>query len=290
MKLAILLMASGMAFGQTAGSKLTFEVASVRPAEQAQGELGRMQGGPGTPDPGRVTFTRSTLAQLLTRAYDVWPDQVLGPAWLKDYRGPVYTVSATMPPDTTKEQFRIMLQNLLAERFHMKVRKERQSRPGYELVLASGGHRLKPFVPDDGVSPAEAHRSTLSMNMSNSGAGAMRQQARETMAEFCRELAGSINVSNGAPTGGPQPRVADKTGLAGMFEFSLEFAGSLHPLAPAVPPVHGEAAPSASDPGDGLPSIFAAVEKQLGLKLVKVKDVPVEVIIVDAADKVPTEN
>jgi len=48
--------------------------------------------------------------------------------------------------------------------------------------------------------------------------------------------------------------------------------------------------PAASDPGEGLPNIFTAVEKQLGLKLMKVKDVQVDVLIVDGADKIPTEN
>ena len=93
--------------------------------------------------------------------------------------------------------------------------------------------------------------------------------------------------------GSPQPRVVDRTGLTGIYEFTLEFAGTM-PLAPGIvpsaPPADDAGMPIANDPGEGLPNIFTAVEKQLGLKLVKVKDVPVDVLIVDSADKVPTEN
>jgi uncharacterized protein (TIGR03435 family) len=109
---------------------------------------------------------------------------------------------------------------------------------------------------------------------------------------FCRGLGAAINLSNGTPIGGPQARVIDKTGLTGTYEFTLEFAGSMR--SPGMMPsaaAGGEPGVSlASDLDDGVPDIFTAVEKQLGLKLVKVRDISVEVLIVDNADKVPTEN
>jgi uncharacterized protein (TIGR03435 family) len=73
----------------------------------------------------------------------------------------------------------------------------------------------------------------------------------------------------------PMPRVIDKTGLNAVYEFTLNFEGTY--MAGYLPSVGG-------------PNLFAALEKQLGLKLVKVKDVPVDVIVVDQVDKVPTEN
>jgi uncharacterized protein (TIGR03435 family) len=103
---------------------------------------------------------------------------------------------------------------------------------------------------------------------------------RQTMTEFCRGLGAEINISRSLPIKGVQPRIADKTGLTATYDFTLEFAGSFTPM---------ESAPAATDPA-GAPDIFTAIEKQLGLKLVKVPDLSVETLIVDSADKVPTEN
>jgi uncharacterized protein (TIGR03435 family) len=109
---------------------------------------------------------------------------------------------------------------------------------------------------------------------------------------FCRGLGGAINMSNGTPIGSPQASVVDKTGLTGTYEFTLEFAGSMGSpeLAQSAPAGGEPGIPLASDPTGGAPDIFTAVEKQLGLKLVKVKDIPVDILIVDNADKVPTAN
>ena len=109
------------------------------------------------------------------------------------------------------------------------------------------------------------------------------------MAMFCRGLGGDINISNGTPIGGPQARVVDKTGLSGTYEFTLEIAGSMG-MMPSAPAVGEPGMPLASEPAGGAPDIFTAVEKQLGLKLVKVRDIPVDILIVDNADKVPTAN
>ena len=103
-------------------------------------------GGPGTSEPGRVTFTHVPLSYLLTEAYDVWPDQVAGPAWISE-GSDAFTIVATMPPTTTPEQYREMLQNLLAERFGVRVHRERQTRPGYELVIAEGGPKMEEWRP-----------------------------------------------------------------------------------------------------------------------------------------------
>ena len=60
-----------------------FEAASVKPVGPDVPRVATgMRGGPGTSDPGRITYTSVTLAQLLVRAYDVWPDQISGPSWL----------------------------------------------------------------------------------------------------------------------------------------------------------------------------------------------------------------
>ncbi|MGA9628164.1 MAG: TIGR03435 family protein [Bryobacteraceae bacterium] len=297
----VVLFLTAILAAQAADSKLTFEAASVKPAGPfVPGEMGGMRGGPGTGDPGRITIARATLTNLLTRAYDVWFDQVSGPAWLNDGSAYAYRIDATLPPNTTMEQFRLMLQNLLAERFHLRLHHETKLRPGYELVVASGGPKLKEWNPATSAAPGKPGVDgngfpTLPpgapvgfVMRSGGGAAAIRMTHRETMAMFCRGLGNNINMSNGTPTG-PQARVVDKTGLTGTYEFTLEFAGSVG-MMPSAPAEGEPGTPLASDPTGGAPDIFTAVEKQLGLKLVKVKDIPVDILIVENADKVPTAN
>ncbi|MGD0500592.1 MAG: TIGR03435 family protein [Bryobacteraceae bacterium] len=289
---------------QTDDSKITFEVASVKPAGPFVPGAGR---GNGTYDPGRFTLPRATLSDLLTMAYDVPADQISGPAWLSERGTYVYSIAAIMPPDTTKDKFRLMLQNLLAERFHVILHHEAQPRPGYELVVAKEGPRLKEWVPSTDAAPFKPGRDANGFPKLAPGAAAAggvtfntsgrpavyRMAFRETIAAFCLRLGAFITQSNGAPMGSPQPRVVDRTGLAGTYEFTLEFADAMPPAAAATPPApaaDNAGMPMASVPGEGFPNIFTAVEKQLGLHLVKVRSVSVDVLIVDRADKVPSEN
>lgn len=79
-----------------------FEVASVKPSTPQSVRM--FDGGPGSHDPGMISYSRATLHDLLTRAYDLADsEQISGPAWLGE--GP-YDIFAKMPKGTTKEQFR----------------------------------------------------------------------------------------------------------------------------------------------------------------------------------------
>lgn len=83
--------------------------------------------------------------------------------------------------------------------------------------------------------------------------------------------------------------MSDKTGLTGIFEFTLEYTGAPVPVSAADSTTEVRA-PIAKDPAEDVPGIFVALERQLGLGLVKVKDVPVDVLVIDQADKVPSAN
>jgi uncharacterized protein (TIGR03435 family) len=112
-----------------------FDAASVKVVDPAKRADFTNTGGPGSTDPGRIHMGHTTIVALLRKAWDIQTDQVSGPAWVSDFMGPgQYFVDATMPPNTTKAQFQLMLQNLLAERFHLKVHHETRNFPGYELV------------------------------------------------------------------------------------------------------------------------------------------------------------
>jgi uncharacterized protein (TIGR03435 family) len=297
------------ATGQVADKRWMFEVASVKPVLPDQVADSTPHGGPGTSDPGQITYGRTWLQNLVSDSYGVRLDQVSGPEWMKTE---AYSIVAKIPPDTTKDQFHVMLQNLLAERFHLTLHHETKTLPVYLLSIAPDGPKLKPASGDanaatvvpfpscqaseknhfPGLLPGrtETHRWCPSMAY---------YTFRQTMAEFALGLGTLVSMSNGDGIikGGPSaPLVFDETRLTGRFEFHLEFAGSILPSSPtqaaavtasgSIPPMASETADNA--PGSG-PNIFTALEKQLGLKLEKAKR-PVDFLVIDHADKVPTEN
>jgi uncharacterized protein (TIGR03435 family) len=103
-----------------------------------------MRGGSGTDDPGQFTAPSVSLGTLLETAYGVRFDQISGPDWLMSEQ---YSISAKIPPNVTKDQFHLMLQNLLAERFHLTLHHGTKDFPAYELLVANGGPKMKPSPP-----------------------------------------------------------------------------------------------------------------------------------------------
>jgi uncharacterized protein (TIGR03435 family) len=295
----------------------TFEAASVRLWTSDVKQPYTITGGPGTSEPGRFRAPRVSMSTLLGLAFDVKNDQITGPAWLRDFSSANnYTIVATIAPGTTKEQFRTMLQNLLAERFHLVFHKETRDFPGYELVVDKGGAKFKevatsqnagsPAVTDPRAileAPAgddgfpKLPGSRVISQMSRNGGPTRTKYQERTMAEFVSNLGYLIGASQGKSVldGHLQPRVVDKTGLTGKYTFILEYydgaAAQLGRMFPsgAAPDAGNAASPAATDPGGG-PTIFSAIQKQLGLRLDKVAAVPLEMIVVDSVDKVPTEN
>ncbi len=288
----------------SAQTQPAFDVASVRADNGAirPGAL-TMKGGPGSEDPGRFTVVQIPLNMLIVKAYEIEYDQLEGPDWIRDLNGHRYTISATMPPETTKQQFQLMLQELLAERFDLKLHQETRSFPGYELVTLPGPARLRAWTPGpitDGPDPANVRGFAVGadqfplvprgLNICRYGGmvgatAAMKVTCRRSMADFTKDLGRFVNMANAEPGGVRIPRVVDKTGLPGIYEFKLEFMATM-----VLSGLPGGAA-AASDPGNySAPSLFKALEKQLNLKLVKAKDVPVTMLIVDHAEQTPSEN
>ncbi|MBZ5727500.1 MAG: TIGR03435 family protein [Acidobacteriia bacterium] len=302
------------AFGQ-AGAPPSFDVASVKQAAPpTDGRIMRRMGG----DAGMVNYTNVTLKMLIARAYDVKDYQVSGPEWLETEG---YDVVAKLPPGTPKEQIPQMLQTLLAERFKVELHRENKTLPMYALVVAKNGPKLKeaePDAPADGAGasggraaatagsgPAYAavggRGKTLSgpggpggpgtnMNM-NFGPKGRQMSGKMTMAQLANAL--------GNLTGRP---VTDLTEQKGVYEVELNWTPDdreqggmgLGKMAAMGGPAPGgaasgdgpHAAPEAQDSG---PTIFAALQEKLGLKLDPRKG-PVEILVIDRAEKVPTEN
>jgi uncharacterized protein (TIGR03435 family) len=294
------------AVGQVADQHWEFEVASVKPAPpDSTVETGSF-GGPGTSDPELVTYGRTWLRSLVSDAYGVRFDQVSVPDWTKSQP---YTIVAKIPPYTTRDQFNLMLRNLLAERFHLMLHHETKVQNVYILSVAPGGPKLTPASAEpDAATAASATRPCEGTGKDRFPAlrtgrteshdwcpGVAYYTYRQTMAEFALGLGTLVNMSNGdgiLSKGPPRPFVVDETGLTERFEFTLEFAGSILPASPALTAALlgrsvDEINPPNSNPS--APDIFHALEKQLGLKLEKGKR-RVDFLVIDHADKVPTEN
>jgi uncharacterized protein (TIGR03435 family) len=274
------LAAAVCATAQTTGD-LKFEVASVKPAGPEHDGPSVYRVGPGTDDPERIMLRQSMLRLLGVATGFDW-DQISAPQWVSTE---IYEVNAKVPPGTTKEQVKVMWQNLLAERFHLKFHFITKDFPVYELTVAKNGPKLRKsgagFVVEAGFPvPAAGSRHGLSL--------APVRNVRQTflgysMAEFCQQLAWHVAAENQSGYVGYMSvgRVVDKTGLPGAFDFTMEYAGRFQSGAYPPPLPDGET--------DTAPFLFDALRQQLGLQLEEKKE-KLPVLVVDHVDRVPAEN
>jgi uncharacterized protein (TIGR03435 family) len=317
--IAIIWFAGSLAFCQSVDKSLTFEVASVKPAAAPVPDgRGRIMiagpsGGPGTKDPGRVRYPFTNLRTLLTIAYDVKTYQISGPATLDTER---FEITATMPPTTAMAQFRVMLQNLLAERFKLTLHRETKELPMYALVVAKGGPKMKesaeapppnpdfdpgapPPLPPGGPKIGPDGFPIMPPGMAAPG-GQMMMMMMPGRARLFGQHQPVENLVNRLTQTLNRP-VTDATGLTGKYDITLTYSpeglnGPMGPLGPMPPPPGGGVGPGPGGnanvfvpEGEAPPDIFAALQSQLGLKLESKKG-PVEMIVVDHVEKTPTEN
>jgi uncharacterized protein (TIGR03435 family) len=287
------------------GQQPTFEAASVKMVNLASHPSFGNSGGPGTADPGRVHLCCVGMFSLLMKAYDVELDQIIGPSWIMDNMGAnLYQIDATMPAGTTRAQFQLMMRNLLGERFHLEVHLQKRNFPGYELVVAQGGPKLRESrpnsndgIPDPPSAPKRRADGTLPLPpgpqmFTSLGRGMIIVQAQEKpISELMKGMGRLITQSLGEDPNdfaSPKPRVRDNTGLTGKYDFTLSFSCD----GCSVSAVNG-GVPVPSNPIDspaGLSDIFGALQRQLGLKLIKTKDIALDLVVVDHVEKIPTPN
>lgn len=305
-----------------AGEKLEFEVASIKPAALPGGGAIRLglRGGPGSGDPARVTFNLSTIRDLMAEAYGVKRNQISGgPKWLDSDR---FDIVAKVPAGTTKEQVKSMLQNLLAERFKLTLHRETRDMPVYALAVGAKGPKLKqstaadaPPVPaEDGrgetAAPPPPHSPSpgrSGIKLGPDGCPASPPTSGGRGGKFMMITPnGECMISNGQTMDGLAAQlsdgfdrpVIDRTGLKGTYDLRLRYDPSSMPGGRGGPGMaKGEpgAAPAPGDPGNriapdgGPPSIFTALQEQLGLKLESSKG-PVELLVIDHVERTPAQN
>jgi uncharacterized protein (TIGR03435 family) len=294
--IAVAVLAAGALCRAQSQPPLSFEVASIRvadkkPPRSPMPAAGEITGGPGTADPGRITYTWVLVRRLLMDAFGVPLDQISGSDWVmgQDAR---FDVVANVPSATTKEQVHEMLLNLLKERFHLAYHREKKDFDMYNLVIAKGGPKLKDAAVPDGPPPEAPVAGTIARAAPQDRDGFPQLPAGRTNAQGAtrngvsrftfrmstpQTLLGMLQFSLGPS------RSEDKTGLTGKYDFTLEFSQA------GLPGPTGRGLAGPDDVGDPAPDLFNALEKQLGLKLEKSKT-QLDVIVVDHMDKEPTGN
>ena len=204
-------------------------------------------------DPGRLTCTNVSLKRYVLAAWGLKDYQVSTPDWMNDAH---YDLTATMPAGTPPHEVLLMLQGLLADRFKLATHRETKELPVYALVVEKSGVKLK---------PAEGFGSSIS---SSPKGRVMR--ANVTMKGFAGTLSNFVD----------RP-VIDLTGLTGGFNINLEWA----PADMGSNPNASEGKTGDSVPG---PTIYTALH-EVGLKL-EARKAPIEILVVDRAEKIPVEN
>lgn len=239
-------------FGASAQS--AFEVASVK--ANTTGNFGRLI----TYTADSLQATNVTLSELIQSAYGIREDRLTGgPSWVRTTR---FDVNAKAGQAQPRERLRLMAQRLLENRFGVVLTKERRQQEVYALRLARADGRTGPDLhraPDDCIDSA----ADRPIPQSSTGSAPTTHGRCTTIALLAMGLSRTLRVE-----------VVDQTGLPGRWDFVLAFTAL---------------AADASPEQTKLPTVFVALEEQLGLKVERNARGSVEFVIIAAAHA-PTKN
>jgi uncharacterized protein (TIGR03435 family) len=301
--------------GDTAATSPKFEVASIKPNKSGGKQMFFSIMNP--PNDGRFYATGPTLKMLLRMAYNVQDSQILGgPSWIDHERFDIQAKADSsvneelkkLSPDQAKLVKQRMLQNLLADRFKLTLRHETKTLPVYALVVAKRGPKLQEskdsgMAPIGGGGPGGPKGPMMRVHF---GRGEQEVASRDVQMSFLAQMLSqrlgrtvldktglkgrysftlkwSADVNHGQMIGGPGPVGGLGPGGAGAGE-ATGAAGSGQPMA-GTPPGSPDSSGSSDSSG---PSIFTAIQQQLGLRLKPAKG-PVEVLVVDRVEQ-PSAN
>jgi bla regulator protein blaR1 len=258
----------------------SYEVASIKP-EKSGSMMFRVMN---TPD----GFTATTTVQMLIRiAYGIEENQISGaPGWVGSEK---YEVEAKMDQATADKVRKLgappqaepvrqhMLQVLLADRLKLTTHRETKELPIYSLVVAKGGSKLHEAKPGDtypnGIKGPDGRPVPPGSHFMRMGRGELTAQGlgMDDIAHLLTRQTGRT--------------VVDNTGLKGNYDFTLHWTPDQIAPTPNGP---GSAGPDSSTSSESGPSIFTAIQEQLGLKLESQKG-PVEILVIDHVER-PSEN
>jgi uncharacterized protein (TIGR03435 family) len=234
---------------------------------------------------GRLRAQRALLACIIQGAYVIRPFQLAGgPSWVNSIH---FDIDAKTTNDATPQEMRVLLEMLLTDRFRLKLHRETRNIPGYLLSIAKGGAKLKRPIPG---SCLKAGASPTKELPSAPAAG----QPPQPLLFRCGAMGGAGSPAGSRMDGGEVPitelvrlltlqlkrPVIDETSLTGIFDIHLTYLGTNA--------LSTSSTDSADSPADFGLTIFAALEKQLGLRL-ESSMVPTEVLVIDSVQR-PNQN
>ena len=263
----------------------SFEVASIKPNHSGDRRSSIGAAGRGGAPMDRFIDTNTTLKMLIGWAFAgssiaLTMDQVTGgPDWINSER---YDIDAKiedsqaaalskLPGSDEIAQVRLMVQSLLADRFRLVAKDTMVMRPVYALVIAKGGPKLQETVPGS-PSPIIS--------------GGRQMQAFFNLGEIRGHGLSMSGLARGLSGSGLDRLVLDKTGLKGAYDIDLKWTPDIPSSAGMMPGSSSGVEPAPPDASG--PSVFTAIQEQLGLKLEPVTG-PVEAIVIEHIEK-PTEN
>lgn len=271
---------------QPAPAVPNFDVVSVKPNNSGGGMIRIMFGDD------RCEMTNVTLGIMLQNAYGLRPSQVTGlPSWANsdhfDVQCKVVDADKELLKKLTPEQRRPMYQAILKDRFGLQAHLETKNMAVFDLVVGKDGVKMEALAPQTDADK-EAERAAppvlpASVNLNKPGGpgakmGRGSMMSRRTAEGFHLEATGVKMQALANMLSNQAGRiVVDKTGLSGEYTFQLRWA-----------PEDGPGAAHADTPTEALPSLFTAVQEQLGLRLASSKG-DVEMLVVDHVDH-PSEN
>jgi uncharacterized protein (TIGR03435 family) len=228
--------------------------------------------------PGRFTATNTPVSALIAYAYQVRDFQISGgPDWLRSQRFDIGAKEPEaldeelekLPAEERYEKYRWLVQSMLADRFNLKLRQETKELPTYALVVAKSGPKLEPAKPGVGIESHTRHFLVGKDHLMADGAD---------MPYLARILSEPVGRT-----------ILDQTGLKGNYKLELHWTPDLSPSGVLRGPADATSAADTTTASDSSgPSIFTAIQEQLGLKLESTKG-PVEVIVIDHIER-PSEN
>lgn len=318
-----------LALAQKPAATPAFDVATIRPSAPldmaklaADIQAGRMpKFGPHV-DANRAQYSYMTLKDLVANAYKVKAYQVTGPAWMTTTR---FDIVANMPEGSSKDDAPAMLQTLLKDRFKLVAHRETKEHPVLGLVVGKGGPKLKESpaapepIPDDaplkqGEMKVDGPDGPIRVTRNADGSATMNMGAKGIITQRIDPQSQTMHLDSTTVTmdgfadmltnvmqmgGSGSRQVVNMTDIKGNYQVSLDISladimavaraqgfGGPGP-GPGAGGADAGAAPVASDPSGGS-TLYSSVEK-LGLKL-ESRKANVEQLVVDSAEKAPTEN
>jgi uncharacterized protein (TIGR03435 family) len=248
----IAILTSVAGFGQSTATPPAFEVASVKVSQigKTGGEGSRRERTDHTP--ASLTMRNVSLKSAIQYAFNVKQYQVTGPGWIETER---YDINGKAAGEVGEDQLRLMLQTMLTDRFKLAFHREEKVLPVYALTVAKGGPKFK-------ASETQGEMSAVPGKGRFNGT-LLRVTAAQAVDAMSQPL---------------QRPVIDETGLKGAYDISIDASAYL-----------SDETRMKEFQADPAQLIFLILEEQCGLKL-EPKKAPIQMLIVDGAEKIPTEN